>query len=153
MERTVKYGEGKPIKQASDTEKRFAVIRDMPQEVFAVMSLNGANRVLKIRLVTVGLLDSNQVHTREVFADPITDRAASIIVTSLKPQAHIGEAPTRKLPSGILMYPCLFRNAAKACPWNPAEALYSATGRPCNGLVGSRKHSLPYGPTPHGALA
>ena len=60
----VKYGEGEPIKQASDAEKCFAVIRDMPQEVFAVMSLNGANRVLKIRLVTVGLLDSNQVHTR-----------------------------------------------------------------------------------------
>jgi len=85
----VKYGEGEPIKQASDAEKRFAVIRDMPQEVFAVMSLNDANRVLKIRLVTVGLLDSNHVHPREVFADPITDRAASIIVAHKHPSGAL----------------------------------------------------------------
>ena len=84
-----KYGEGAPIKEASEAEKRFAIIRDMPQEVFAVMSLNGANRILKIRLVTVGLLDSNQAHPREVFADPITDRAASIIVAHNHPSGTL----------------------------------------------------------------
>jgi DNA repair protein RadC len=85
----VKYGEGEPINQAADAEKRFATIREMPQEVFAVMSLNGANKVLKIRWVTVGLLDSNQVHPREVFADPITDRAASIIVAHNHPSGML----------------------------------------------------------------
>lgn len=98
----VKYGEGEPIKETSDAEKRFALIRDMPQEVFAVVSLNGADRVLKIRWVTVGLLDSNQVHPREIFADPIIDRAASIIVahnhpsSTLKP-SHEDIALTKRL--------------------------------------------------------
>ena len=37
--------------------------------------------MIENRVVTVGLLDSSQVHPREVYADSLTDRVASIIVT------------------------------------------------------------------------
>ena len=49
------------------------------QEHFVCISLNGANEVIEKRVVTVGLLNANQVHSREIFSDAIAERAASII--------------------------------------------------------------------------
>jgi len=54
-------------------------IRDRRQEHFLTVTLNGAGEVLNARTITVGILNHNLVHPREVFADAITDRAASII--------------------------------------------------------------------------
>ncbi|MCK5213270.1 MAG: hypothetical protein KAQ74_05040, partial [Dehalococcoidia bacterium] len=62
------------IRDAEDALPYLAGIRKEKQEHFVCLSLNGANEVLATRTVTVGLLDSNQVHPREVYADPITDR-------------------------------------------------------------------------------
>ncbi|MCK5246753.1 hypothetical protein KAR02_07630, partial [Candidatus Bipolaricaulota bacterium] len=64
------------IRDAEDALPYLSGIRKEKQEHFVCLSLNGANEVLATRTVTVGLLDSNQVHPREVYADPITDRAA-----------------------------------------------------------------------------
>ena len=80
---------GEPIRDAEDASSHFASIHAMPQEVFAVMSLNGANEPIKTRWVTVGLLDCNQVHPREVFADPLMDRAAGIIVAHNHPSGTL----------------------------------------------------------------
>jgi len=54
-----------------------------------VMSLNGANKPIKTRWVTVGLLDCKQVHPREVFADPLMDRAASVILAHNHPSGTL----------------------------------------------------------------
>ena len=85
--------DGKPIRDAEDAHPHFASIQAMRQEVFAVMSLNGANEPIKTRWVTVGLLDCNQVHPREVFADPLMDRAASIIVAHNHPSGTLEPSP------------------------------------------------------------
>jgi len=85
--------DGKPIRDAEDAVPHFASIQAMPQEVFAVMSLNGANEPIKTRWVTVGLLDCNQVHPREVFADPLMDRAASIIIAHNHPSGTLEPSP------------------------------------------------------------
>ncbi len=85
--------DGKPIRDAEDALPHFVSIQAMPQEVFAVMSLNGANEPIKTRWITVGLLDCNQVHPREVFADPLTDRAASIIVAHNHPSGTLEPSP------------------------------------------------------------
>jgi len=53
-----------PVCTAATAAEHFRAIQTMPQEVFAVMSLNGANKPIKTRWVTVGLLDSDQVHPR-----------------------------------------------------------------------------------------
>ena len=82
-----------PIREAGDAVPHFEAIRSMPQEVFAVMSLDGANHPIRTRWVTVGLLDSNQVHPREVFADPLTDRAASILVAHNHPSGTLEASP------------------------------------------------------------
>ena len=52
-------------------------------------SLNGANEIIATRVVTVGLVNQSQVHPREVFADPITDRAAGIIVAHNHPAGSV----------------------------------------------------------------
>lgn len=62
---------------------------DRKQEHFICISINGANEVIKSRVVSVGLVNKTQVHPREVFADPITDRASAIIVAHNHPAGSL----------------------------------------------------------------
>ncbi len=64
-------------------------IADRSQEHFMCISLNGANEVNAVRTVSVGLVNRALVHPREVFADPITDRASSIIVAHNHPSGNL----------------------------------------------------------------
>jgi DNA repair protein RadC len=59
------------------------------QEHFICITLNGAGEVLGNRIITVGLLNHSLVHPREVFADAITDRAASIICVHNHPSGTL----------------------------------------------------------------
>ena len=62
---------------------------DRKQEHFICISINGANEVIASRVVSVGLVNRTQVHPREVFADPITDRASAIIVAHNHPSGGL----------------------------------------------------------------
>ena len=62
---------------------------DRKQEHFICISLNGANEVIASRVVSVGLVNKTHVHPREVFADPITDRASVIIVAHNHPSGDL----------------------------------------------------------------
>jgi len=77
------------VRNAEDALPYLAAIRGEKQEHFVCLSLNGAHEVLATRVVTVGLLDSNQVHPREVYADPITDRAAAILCAHNHPSGTL----------------------------------------------------------------
>jgi len=68
---------------------QLADIRDRKQEHFVVMTLDGANRLITKRTITIGILTGSLVHPREVFADAITDRAASIIVAHNHPSGSL----------------------------------------------------------------
>lgn len=72
----------KAVEQLSD-------IRDKKQEYFVCLTLDGANRLIAKRIITIGTLTSSLVHPREVFADAITDRAASIIVAHNHPSGNL----------------------------------------------------------------
>jgi DNA repair protein RadC len=77
---------------------------DRKQEHFLCISLNGAYEVIAVRTVSVGLVNKTQVHPREVFADPITDRATAIIVAHNHPTGNLSPskddiAITRQLES------------------------------------------------------
>jgi DNA repair protein RadC len=72
----------KAVAQLSD-------IRDKKQEYFVCLTLDGANRLIAKRIITIGTLTSSLVHPREVFADAITDRAASIIVAHNHPSGSL----------------------------------------------------------------
>ncbi|RLE37991.1 hypothetical protein DRJ23_05205 [Candidatus Acetothermia bacterium] len=81
------------IKEARDVLPFVNEIRDKRQEYFVCLSLNGAHEVIENRVVTVGLLDSNQVHPREVFADPLVERAAAVIFAHNHPSGNPSPSP------------------------------------------------------------
>ena len=79
------FQEGVVIQKAEDVLPLISFIKEKKQEYFLCLSLNGANEVIGNRVVTVGILNANHVHPREVFVDAITDRAASIILAHNHP--------------------------------------------------------------------
>jgi DNA repair protein RadC len=74
---------------AEDILPLVADIAGKQQEYFVCISLNGANEVIEKRIVTIGLLDKNPVHPREVFADVIADRAAAVIFAHNHPSGDL----------------------------------------------------------------
>jgi DNA repair protein RadC len=77
------------IRDARDVLPLINHIIEKKQEYFICLSLNGANEVIGNRVVTVGLLNSNQVHPREVFGDVISDRAAAVILAHNHPSGQL----------------------------------------------------------------
>ena len=59
------------------------------QEQFICASLNGAHEISAIRVVSVGTLTHTLVHPREVFADPLADRAAAVILAHNHPSGSL----------------------------------------------------------------
>ena len=82
---------------------------DRKQECFLSISLNGAHEITATRIVTVGLVNRTVVHPREVFALPLTDRAAAIVLAhnhpsgSLEPSAEDVEVTRRLVSAGQLL--------------------------------------------------
>lgn len=86
-----------PIISDSDTAlEQLADIRNKKQEYLVCLTLDGANRLIAKRVITIGTLTSSLVHPREVFADAITDRAASIIVAHNHPSGRLVASPEDK---------------------------------------------------------
>ena len=69
--------------------EQLSGIRDKKQEYFVCLTLDGANRLIAKRIITIGTLTASLVHPREVFAEAITDRAASIIVAHNHPSGTL----------------------------------------------------------------
>ncbi|MGA9450380.1 MAG: JAB domain-containing protein [Verrucomicrobiia bacterium] len=63
------------------------------QEHFLCATINGANEILNIRVVSIGLIDRSPVHPREVFADAVADRASGIIVAHNHPTGKLEPSP------------------------------------------------------------
>ena len=80
---------GGKVTKPEDILPLVAHLRDKRQEHFCCITLNGAGEVLGNRVITVGLLNHSLVHPREVFADAITDRAASIICVHNHPSGSL----------------------------------------------------------------
>lgn len=81
--------EGLKISFPADVLPLIQNYADRKQEHFICVSINGANEVIKSRVISVGLVNKTHVHPREVFADPITDRASAIIVAHNHPVGEL----------------------------------------------------------------
>jgi DNA repair protein RadC len=77
--------EGLKIKFPIDVLPLIRHYGDRKQEHFLCISINGANEVMNIRVITIGLINKSQVHPREVFADVIAERASAIIIAHNHP--------------------------------------------------------------------
>lgn len=58
-------------------------------ENFAVMTLDGANHIIGIRIITKGLINRTLVHPREVFRAAIRDNAAKVILSHNHPSGNL----------------------------------------------------------------
>lgn len=75
----------KPLLSTEDFLGCLDFIRNKRQEYFVCLSLDSGSRLITRRVVTIGLLDVSLAHPREVFAGPLKDRAAAIIIAHNHP--------------------------------------------------------------------
>lgn len=76
---------GVKIEASADVLPLIRHYADRRQEHFICITINGANEVLQVRVISIGLVDRSHVHSREVFAEAIVDRASAIIVAHNHP--------------------------------------------------------------------
>lgn len=81
--------EGAKIETPADLLPHVRHYADRRQEHFLCASINGANEILNIRVVSIGLVDRTPVHPREVFAEALSDRASAIIVAHNHPSGGL----------------------------------------------------------------
>lgn len=81
--------EGARIETPADLLPHVRHYADRKQEHFLCASINGANEILNIRVISIGLIDRSPVHPREVFADALSDRASGVIVAHNHPSGGL----------------------------------------------------------------
>jgi DNA repair protein RadC len=74
-----------PLQSLHDILTRLDDIRTKKQEYLVCLSLDGGQRLVAQRIITIGTLDSLLAHPREIFADAIADRAASVVIAHNHP--------------------------------------------------------------------
>jgi DNA repair protein RadC len=85
-----RWGEGgRKIHYPTDIYDLVRHYADRRQERFICVSLNAAHEILAVRVVTVGLVNRTIVHPREVFSDPLMDRASAVCVAHNHPSGKL----------------------------------------------------------------
>lgn len=75
----------KPLLTAEEILPHLKYIRPKKQEYILCLSLDSADRLIARRVVSIGTLTASLIHPREVFAGPLKDRAASVIIAHNHP--------------------------------------------------------------------
>lgn len=88
--------QNKKITEAKNIYDELQEYKTKKQEYFIVITLDGANHIIEKRVVFIGTLNRSLIHPREIFADALTDRAASIIIAHNHPSGQL-EASTEDL--------------------------------------------------------
>lgn len=77
------------VRSPSDAIPALSTIRLSPQEIMAVIDLDGNNQIIKTREVTQGLVNQSQVHPREIYRGAILNNAVSILVAHNHPSGNL----------------------------------------------------------------
>jgi DNA repair protein RadC len=75
----------KPLVSVEDVLPYLNFIRSKRQEYTLCLSLDSGSRLIARRTVTIGTLTASLIHPREVFAGPLKDRAAAVIIVHNHP--------------------------------------------------------------------
>lgn len=81
--------EGTKIETPADVLPLIRQYADRKQEHFLAITINGANEVQNVRVISIGLIDRSPVHPREVFAEAVAERASGIIVAHNHPAGGV----------------------------------------------------------------
>ncbi len=82
-----------PLRTLSEIVAHLDDIRGKQQEYLVALALDGGQRLIAQRTITIGTLDTLLAHPREVFADALMDRAASVIVAHNHPTGDPRPSP------------------------------------------------------------
>jgi DNA repair protein RadC len=77
------------IDNAEKAAAQVEFIRNMKQEHFILLTLDGARRLIRTHTVSVGTINATLVHPREIFAPAIEDRANSIVIAHNHPSGSL----------------------------------------------------------------
>lgn len=77
-----------PLRATKDVLARLDNLRTKSQEHLVCLTLDGGQRLIAQRTITIGTLDAVQAHPREIFTDAIADRAATVIVAHNHPSGE-----------------------------------------------------------------
>lgn len=86
--------DAEPLLGIQDLLARVSDLRTKQQEYLVCLTLDGGQRLIAQRTITIGTLDTVIAHPREVFADAISDRAACIVIAHNHPSGEV--APGQK---------------------------------------------------------
>lgn len=78
-----------PLITTKDILPHLKFIRTKKQEFVVCLSLDSGRRLIARRVVTIGTLTSSLIHPREVFAAPLKDRAASVVIAHNHPSGDV----------------------------------------------------------------
>jgi DNA repair protein RadC len=77
------------FKRSSDVANHYLpLMRDLRKEVFKVLLLNRANRLIKEVTISEGSLEASIVHPREVFREALLELAAGVILIHNHPSGN-----------------------------------------------------------------
>jgi DNA repair protein RadC len=77
------------FKRSSDVANHYLpLMRDLRKEVFKVLLINRANRLIKEVLISEGTLDASIVHPRDVFKEALLEPAAGVILIHNHPSGN-----------------------------------------------------------------
>jgi DNA repair protein RadC len=68
-------------------------LQDLPHEEFHALLLNTQHRVLRVAMVSRGILDASLIHPREVFRPAILENAASVVLVHNHPSGDPTPSP------------------------------------------------------------
>ena len=89
LSRRILCPDRKKITSPADAIPYVSHYSDRKQEHFLCISLNGAHEVIQARVVSMGLVNRTLVHPREIFSDPLKDRAAAVLIAHNHPSGNI----------------------------------------------------------------
>jgi len=89
LSRRILCPDRKKITSPADALPYISHYSDRKQEHFLCLSLNGAHEVIQARVVSMGLVNRTLVHPREIFSDPLKDRAAAVLIAHNHPSGNI----------------------------------------------------------------
>jgi DNA repair protein RadC len=79
-------------KTLNDPYSIFEAVRhygSRQQEYFLCVMLNGAHELMGINVVSIGLVNKTLVHPREIFADPLKERATAVVLAHNHPSGNL----------------------------------------------------------------
>lgn len=86
-------GGGEAITNPRQLVPRLAFLKQKTQEHMVCITLNGANQIISVHVLTVGLVNQTQIHPREAFALALEERAVSVVFAHNHPSGSLSPSP------------------------------------------------------------